>query len=87
LQVAKDHLKGSLMLALESTAARMSNLARQAIYRHRAQELDQILASIDRVSARAVRHMAARLFRGRKPAISALGPMGRLPRFAGDLVL
>ncbi len=29
---AKDHLKGSLMLSLESTSSRMSNLARQEMY-------------------------------------------------------
>ena len=32
LHVAKEHLKGSLMLALESTSSRMSNLARQEFY-------------------------------------------------------
>src|SRR5215472_14376066 len=32
LRRAKDHLKGSLMLSLESTASRMSNLARQEMY-------------------------------------------------------
>ena len=33
LRRAKDHLKGSLMLNLESTSSRMSHLARQEIYR------------------------------------------------------
>jgi predicted Zn-dependent peptidase len=32
LRRAKDHLKGSLMLSLESTSSRMSHLARQEIY-------------------------------------------------------
>jgi predicted Zn-dependent peptidase len=32
LEMAKEHLKGSLMLSLESTSSRMSNLARQEIY-------------------------------------------------------
>src|SRR5450755_1379532 len=32
LRRAKDHLKGSLMLSLESSTARMSNLARQEMY-------------------------------------------------------
>ena len=31
LQRAKDHLKGSLMLSLENTSSRMSQLARQEI--------------------------------------------------------
>ena len=32
LRRAKDHLKGSLMLSLESTSSRMANLARQELY-------------------------------------------------------
>ena len=32
LRRAKDHLKGSLMLSLESTSSRMSHLARQEMY-------------------------------------------------------
>jgi predicted Zn-dependent peptidase len=87
IRVAKDHLKGSLMLALESTSARMANLARHEIYRRRAQDLDAILASIEAVSARSVRGLARRLFADRRPAVAALGPLGRLPRAVEDLVL
>ena len=35
VEVAKEHLKGSLMLSLESTSSRMSNLARQEMYHGR----------------------------------------------------
>ena len=49
---AKNHLKGSLMLSLESTSARMSNLARQELYFRRFYSLDEILASIETVTAR-----------------------------------
>ena len=45
LRRAKDHLKGSMMLSLESTSARMSNLARQTLYLHRFISLDEMLAS------------------------------------------
>ena len=41
---AKNHLKGSLMLSLESTSSRMSNLARQELYFQRFYSLDEILA-------------------------------------------
>ena len=40
LRRAKDHLKGSLMLGLESTSSRMSHLARQEMYRDRNDGLD-----------------------------------------------
>ena len=51
LRRAKDHLKGSLMLNLESTSSRMSHLARQEIYRDRTDTLDEMLAAIERVTA------------------------------------
>ena len=51
LRRAKDHLKGSLMLSLESTSSRMSQLARQDIYFGRHFSLDEILAAIDAVTA------------------------------------
>ena len=44
LRRAKDHLKGSLMLSLESTGSRMNHLARQEIYFGRQFGLDEILA-------------------------------------------
>src|SRR6266852_3278846 len=44
LRRAKDHLKGSMMLSLESTSARMSNLARQAMYFHRFVSREEMLA-------------------------------------------
>ena len=50
LRRAKDHLKGSLMLSLESTSSRMSNLARQEIYFDRQYGLDETLAGIEQVS-------------------------------------
>src|SRR6201995_3527254 len=48
---SKNHMKGSLMLSLESTSARMSNLARQELYFRRFYSLDQILASIEAVTS------------------------------------
>ena len=51
LRRAKDHLKGSLMLGLESTSSRMSHLARQEMYRDRTDGLDEMLAAIERVTA------------------------------------
>src|SRR5215472_8504452 len=43
LRRAKDHLKGSLMLSLESTASRMSNLARQEMYFRHFFTLDELV--------------------------------------------
>ena len=51
LRRAKDHLKGSLMLSLESTSSRMSNLARQEMYFDRQFGLDETIEGIERVTA------------------------------------
>ena len=71
---AKDHLKGSLMLSLESTSSRMTHLARQHIYFGRHYTLDEILASIDKVSAGDVQRIANDLFRDDGLAATVVGP-------------
>src|SRR6266508_1085451 len=57
LRRAKDHLKGSLMLNLESTSSRMSHLARQEIYFDRQFGLDETLEGVSRVSQSEVRRV------------------------------
>ena len=59
LRRAKDHIKGGLVLSLESSGARMSHLARQEIYFGRQFPLDEILGGIEAVSADDVRRVAA----------------------------
>ncbi len=72
---AKNHLKGSLMLSLESTSARMSNLARQELYFHRFSSLDEILASIEAVTREEVQSLAREFFRPELIAATVLGPL------------
>jgi len=62
LRRAKDHLKGSLMLSLESTGARMSHLARQELYFGRQFGLDEVLGSIEQVQADDVQRVANDIF-------------------------
>lgn len=73
LRRAKDHLKGSLMLGLESTASRMSNLARQEMYFGRFFTLDELLESIESVTAEDVRRIAQTFFDPRQIALTILG--------------
>src|SRR5580692_2795984 len=51
LRRAKDHLKGSSVLGLESTSSRMGNLARQELYFKRFITLDEMLERIEAVTA------------------------------------
>src|SRR5450432_2992349 len=70
---SKNHLKGSLMLSLESTSARMSNLARQELYFRRFYSLDEILASIDAVKREQLQALAQQYFRVDDIAVTVLG--------------
>jgi predicted Zn-dependent peptidase len=72
---AKNHLKGSLMLSLESTSSRMSNLARQELYFRRFYSLDEILAGIETVTREGVQALAREYFRAEQIAITVLGPL------------
>jgi predicted Zn-dependent peptidase len=84
---SKDHLKGSLMLSLESTSSRMSHLARQEIYFDRQFGLDETLAGIERVTAADVQRVAGDLFRNGSLAATVLGDVNGLeiPRERLDL--
>jgi predicted Zn-dependent peptidase len=64
LRRAKDHLKGSLMLSLESTGSRMNHIARQEIYFGRQFALDEITTGIEAVTADDVARIAGALFGG-----------------------
>ncbi|HYK40405.1 MAG TPA: pitrilysin family protein, partial [Candidatus Eremiobacteraceae bacterium] len=72
---AKNHLKGSLMLSLESTSSRMSNLARQEIYFGKFFSLDEILASIEAVTREDVQTLAQEFFRSEQISATVLGPL------------
>ncbi len=73
LRRAKDHLKGSLMLSLESTASRMSNLARQEMYFGRFFTLDELVESIESVTADHVQRIAQTFFDPKQIALTVLG--------------
>ena len=75
LQRAKDHLKGSCVLGLESTTSRMSQLAQCEMYFGRQVPLSETLAGIDRVAADDLQRVATDLFREGALAATLLGPV------------
>jgi predicted Zn-dependent peptidase len=77
LEVAKEHLKGSLMLSLESTSSRMSNLARQHMYFRRQFTLKEILKGIESVTVGKVHTLSRDLFRDCPVALAAVGPLSQ----------
>ena len=86
LQRAKDHMKGSLMLSLESTSSRMSNLARQELYFDRFMSLDEMLESIESVTRDEVQSVAQNFFKTEDIALAVLGRTGGLEVTREDLV-
>ena len=78
LRRAKDHLKGSLMLSLESTASRMSHVARQEIYFERQVGLDETLQGVERVTPEDVQRVAEDLFRDSSLSATVLGNVNGL---------
>ena len=75
---AKDQLKGSLMLSLESSTARMSNLARQEMYFDRFYGLDELIEKIEGVTVEDLREMANEFFRSESIAVTVLGNLNGL---------
>jgi len=73
LRRTKEQLKGSLMLSLESTTARMSNLARQEMYFDRFFGLDEIIERIEAVTAEELVGLANDFFQADKIAVTVLG--------------
>ncbi len=84
---AKDHLKGSLMLSLESTSSRMTRLAKQELYFGQSFSLDEILAAVDRVTPEEMEALIGRLLTGTPLSLVALGPVNATPVTADALVL
>jgi predicted Zn-dependent peptidase len=78
LQRAKDHLKGSLMLNLESTSSRMSHLARQEIYFDRQFGLDETLEGVEKVTREDIQRVARDLFGDNGLAATVLGAVNGL---------
>jgi predicted Zn-dependent peptidase len=86
LRRAKDQLKGSLMLSLESSTSRMSNLARQQMYFERFFTMDETIDQIEAVSAEEVSAMAQELFHPDKIAVTVLGNLDGLKLARENLI-
>jgi len=72
LKRAKDYVKGSLMLGLESSSSRMAHLAQQMIYYERLYKLEEILEAVERVTARDIRDLANTVFDSSYIALTVL---------------
>jgi predicted Zn-dependent peptidase len=66
------------MLSLESSTARMSNLARQEMYFDRFQDLDELIEKIEAVTVEDLQSLAQEFFKTESIALTALGNLNGL---------
>jgi len=76
LKRAKDQLKASIMLNLESTGSRMHHLAQQEIFFRKRFTLDEIKEKIDAVTAEDVERLANDILKSERAALIVLGNIG-----------
>jgi predicted Zn-dependent peptidase len=75
LERAKNQMKGSLMLSLESSQSRMNKLAKDELYQGRHTSLTDLLAAIDSVSCDQVLRLSRELFDANRLSVTVLGPV------------
>jgi predicted Zn-dependent peptidase len=73
LRRAKDNMLGSIMLSLESSASRMTQLAQQQIYFDRFYTVEEVVREIESVGSDDIRRLADRIFKQRTLALTLLG--------------
>jgi predicted Zn-dependent peptidase len=78
LKRAKDQMKSNIVLGLESSSSRMSNLARQQMYFGRFFSVDEIVRSIDQVTPDDTKRLANQLFQPELLALTLLGNLGSM---------
>lgn len=75
---SRAQIRASLMMAMESPAARAGQIARQMMIYGRCLTSEEIVAKIEAVSAADVRRVAASIIRASVPTIAAVGPVDGL---------
>ncbi|MCX5579601.1 M16 family metallopeptidase [Kaistia terrae] len=78
LSRSRAQMRASLLMSLESPAARAGQVARQLLLFGRPIPVEEIVARIDDVSVSRVRELAHRIFTGSSPTVAAIGPIDKL---------
>jgi predicted Zn-dependent peptidase len=85
LKRAKDQMKSNIVLGLESSSSRMSNLARQQMYFGRFFTVTEIVQAIDAVTPEDTLRIANQLFQPDLMALTLLGNLGPMKIERADL--
>ena len=74
LERAKENLKGRVLLALESTGARMSRLGSETLAEAPLLSLDEVVAHIDNVTLSDLEELATELWNPQRLSVAGIGP-------------
>jgi len=74
LAKSKDHLKGQLVLGLESTRNRMTRLGKSELTQGEILSLDELVERIDKVTVDDVRRLANELLGAERMVLTVIGP-------------
>lgn len=77
LRKVKEQMKGNMVLGLENTSNRMSQLAKHEMYLGRYYTLDEIITEIDKVDKDQIARLIHEIFVEGKPGLAALGPVDK----------
>jgi predicted Zn-dependent peptidase len=79
---AKDHIKGNVILGLESNGNRMMSIARQELFFGRLHGIDETIEAVSAVTPARVQEVANRIFGKGRAAWAAVGPEKSLERLS-----
>ena len=83
---AKEHVKGRLVLSSESTAARMSRIARATLFDLPVLTLDEMIEKVDEVTVADLTELAQEIYAGERLSAAAVGRDEKLFREAAPSV-
>ena len=75
---ARAQLKAGLLMSLESPGSRAEQFGRQMLIHGRILDTAEIIKAVDAVDEAAVQRVAARILKGGRPAVAAVGPVAAL---------
>jgi predicted Zn-dependent peptidase len=79
IERAKEYMKGTTVLGLESTAARMSYIMRSEFYYDRIVTIDEVFDKIDKVTNDDIIRLANQYFRDEYLTLAVIGDIEELP--------
>ena len=79
IERAKEYMKGTTVLGLESTASRMSYIMRSEFYYNRIVTIDEVFEKIDRVRNDDIIRLANQYFKDEYLTLAVIGDLEELP--------